>query len=94
MEAGTTMPYGTAMGCDCTSNGVGRIDLQGIPFVVGADYCVSGVGQSGEADVQNEDAVVSLTGGGSCGRSAPNPDCPFNPSTGMTGARLPLIYAP
>lgn len=94
MEAVTAMPYGTAMSCDGTSSGVGRINLQGTPFVVGADFCVSGVGQSGEADVQNEGAVVSLTGGGSCGWSAPNPDCPFNPSTGMTGAQLPLLYAP
>ncbi len=81
----TSMPYGVAMGCDGTANGLGNIDLRGTPFSVNDTFELGGFIASGSANVSSNDQVVGLRGGGFCGwiTSSPTIFDPFNPSPGM-----------
>lgn len=84
-ETVTSMPYGVAMGCDTTPNGVGNIDLRGTPFRVNDAFELGGFMATGTANVSSNNQVVGLNGGGFCGwiTSAPSIFNPFNPSPGM-----------
>ncbi|NTX01026.1 Vps62-related protein [Myxococcus sp. CA040A] len=84
----STMPYATAMSCDWGGSGRANVDLRGTPFKLPADYFVtSGFSQLGAASYSFVDQVVSITGGGYCGWTAPLGADP------ALGGALPLFYA-
>lgn len=90
----TSMPYGVAMSCTGQSNGAGRIDLRGTPFIVTNAFVPGGFQASGQALVSSSKTVVQLSGGGYCGWISPAPAMynPFNPQPG--DFHLTLACAP
>lgn len=91
----TSMPFGVAMSCDGSASGVGNIDLTGTPFVVLTGFCQGGFQPQGSSELSQNDQVVNLTGGGSCGWTGPANPCPDNPFNGNGGTtKIQLGYRP
>lgn len=90
----TSMPYGVAMGCNRSANGIGKIDLSGTPFAVAQSAFVSdGIDSLGGASYSNGNRVVNLTGGGYCGWQDPKPGV-NNPLNADPSVELQLVYSP
>ncbi len=90
----TSMPYGVAMGCNRTANGVARIDLRGTPFAVAPSAFLSeGINSLGSASYSSNDQAVNLTGGGYCGWQDPKPGT-SNPLNAAPSVELQLVYGP
>lgn len=89
-----SMPYGVAMGCNRSANGVAEIDLGGTPFAVAQGaFLIEGMEPIGTTDYSNGDRVVKLTGGGYCGWQDPMPGL-NNPFNAASGVELQLVYNP
>jgi hypothetical protein len=78
----TAMPYASAMSCDASPSGVGRIDLTGTAFVLDDEFAVGGYIPEGGATVSPDNRVADLAGGGYCGWITPAPWIyqPINPA--------------
>jgi hypothetical protein len=90
------MPYATAMGCaGAVANASANIDLQGTPFAVDDTFVFDDPG-IGSATFSALDQVVSITGGGFCGWTAPEGTAfnPFNPTPGQYILDLRYLNAP
>lgn len=91
----TSMPYGTAMGCqNGTANGLANIDLTGTAFAVATGaLALGGTTPTGTTTPTPNGQVRAtvLTGGGNCGWNAPTgANNPFNGN----GAPLTVVYFP
>ena len=90
----TSMPFGVAMGCNSTANGLGNIDLTGTKFAVAAgELNLGGAGPSGTTTpaADGQAKALALTGGGFCGWNAMTGVAdPFN----SRGLPLSLVYIP
>lgn len=90
----TSMPYGVAMGCNRSANGVARIDLSGTPFEVAQNGFLSdGISALGTANYSSGNRMVDLTGGGYCGWQDPRPGV-TNPINATPKIELQLLYSP
>jgi hypothetical protein len=93
----TSMPYGSAMSCNSTPDGIGNIDLRGTAFTIADTFAVGGFRATGSAKLSAENQVADLAGGGGCGWITPAPVLidtfgPFNPQG--SDYRLELACAP
>jgi hypothetical protein len=90
----TSMPYGSAMSCDASPDGIGNIDLRGTAFTIADTFAVGGYGATGGATLSAGNQVADLAGGGFCGWITPAPALynPFNPQG--SDYRLELTCAP
>lgn len=95
----TSMPYGVAMDCRGATSQAGQasIDLTGTGFVLdtATQFVTAGTQPGGLAQINTDHRRVRLTGGGTCGWTAPAgaPVNPFNDNV-TDGLLLKLVYAP
>jgi len=95
----TSVSYGVAMDCRGATSQAGQasIDLTGTDFALDAAtlFVTAGTQPGGMAQINTDHRRVRLTGGGSCGWTAPAgaPVNPFNDSA-TDGLLLKLVYAP
>lgn len=87
----TSMPFGVAMSCDGSADGVANIDLRGTEFTIASTFATVGSGGTGAATMDAGLQVVDLTGGGGCGWTAMT-DAPFNPFNAPHAWALQLAY--
>lgn len=91
VETVTSMPYGVAMGCASSANGLANIDLRGTPFTVNDTFILDGYMPTGDSVFSAGDQVVDLTGGGNCGWILPDPQV-YNPFNDRGDFQLQLAY--
>jgi len=95
----TSMPYGVAMDCAGAGKdtGVAQIDLSGTHFALmdRQQFATQGNGAAGKVELSSSRQQAKVTGGGSCGWTAPigGPQNPFNDNVG-NGVLLELAYVP
>lgn len=93
----TTMPYGVAMSCDDDGKkpGVAALDLTGTRFAfIPTAFAAGGNASNPSAMFTDNNQVGSLSVDGKCAWYANNgiQTNPFNPSEGMAGGLLPVVY--
>jgi hypothetical protein len=88
-----SMPFGVAMSCDDTPDGVANIDLRGTEFTIASQFATVGASSIGAASLDATLQVADLTGGGSCGWTAVS-GAPFNPFNEAHAWALQLAYRP
>ncbi|WP_018680486.1 GON domain-containing protein [Actinokineospora enzanensis] len=78
----TSIPYGTAVGCNSSANGVANVDLRGTAFAVSSTFHLGGFMPAGTSTASAANQLFNLTGGGYCGWNAPSATAynPFNPT--------------
>lgn len=92
----TSMPVGVAMDCagNNSATGVANVDVTGTPFAISSTWSLGGNKNGGKTTSSANGRALAITGGGSCGWTAPDgsPGNPFN--TFMPSNLIKLQYMP